>query len=574
MANQKPSITDNWRSTGPTKQDAETAQLAALRAYRPIRKVQEFLRKVDADWKPGQVAYIVISGSNSCGKTALQVNLMGALAWPAENEFFKSLNFVRTIRESHVKSGGKIRMRFASTSDHVRGAIVDKKLEPLGALTTNISQYWPEHLYTPEKNSKSWPSLYVCKGGALLDVMTFKQSRGQFEGTALLYMGADEPMPEALFIASCARMRFAAGGIFLVTMTELGEGRHIYDRLLGGEVQLPDNHKVHFLEVKDEDALIENGGFLTPLQLENMTLLMTPEEKEARMSGQFLHLGGRIWRFRNEHIISRHAVHIEPDWPRALILDPHSKRPWAMAWMAVDTLGRPIFYDEWPDWFASDNPGPGIPAQWGLHKDYHRIKRDKRGTEAYIELIRKREELHGFPTEYLIIDENYGLSQFRQALGAKSTIEVLSEAGFNVIPATKKTRITYPIACDRMELDRIEKEDGTVELKPRFLVSDQCHNLIHQLQNVSWKEDLDAGSGIDMSEKVEQTYADFGCSIPLYGFSARLPIPISPDKEEEQRDDDDKDFFDFPPRRDDGSKDGRPRDFGMPSNRTQDGIRL
>jgi hypothetical protein len=111
-------------------------------------------------------------------------------------------------------------------------------------------------------------------------------------------------------------------------------------------------------------------------------------EKEARLYGRFLHLIDRIYPQFEENVHMIPEMRPDPSWFVGQVIDPHTVKPWAMAWFCVTPKGDVIFFKEWPD------------------SDFTRIRRDTRSPQEYAHLIRQIEGNR--PADYRLIDPNYG----------------------------------------------------------------------------------------------------------------------------------------------------------------------
>lgn len=513
-------------------EDVILQQYGRLLDYKPNLKIQELFRRIDSEWNPGDTVFIVMRAGNRVGKTAFLVNLFAALAWDPVNPFFKSLGIFKKMRELHLASGAPIQMRFASRPQNIgtkksakkRGRFAEE-ITATGGFGENLKKYWPKSRYTSSAQGKEWQSLFQFDSGASLDVMSYNQDTQNYESVQLFAIGFDEPPPEDKFDASLARMSSPAGGFVIIIMTALDQAAWVDYRLEGRGKPIigPQKRKVYHVQIELEDALIENGGHLSRQQYDNILALMTDEEREARRSGAYMHMVGAIWDFQPIHVRPHDALGIEPHWPRVMVIDPHGRRPWCMAWAAVGPDGEYVIYDEWPAYYEDDTPNEQGLVQWRRGKLFHEIKSDTRGLDAICAIIEARERIHDAKPDYRVIDPNYGNEQFRQAGGGKSTIEELNARGFHFDPGVDTCELSMSIMKDHLRVMVQPNDAGKLVQKTRFYVSDRCHNVIFQMQNVKWDE---WKSGLDqraLSERVQQKFADFGWSIPLYMVTKRVP---------------------------------------------------
>ena len=123
------------------------------------------------------------------------------------------------------------------------------------ALDTELTTWLTPGTYGREKGKQKYFSGYTFPDYEWsLNVMTYDQDPGQFEGATLGLVWCDEPPPEAIWGALAARMR--KGGVIFITMTPLGEAAWIYDKLEGAEEVEPGlrvNGRWAFLQADVED---------------------------------------------------------------------------------------------------------------------------------------------------------------------------------------------------------------------------------------------------------------------------------------------------------------------------------
>lgn len=111
-------------------------------------------------------------------------------------------------------------------------------------------------------------------------------------------------------------------------------------------------------------------------------------EKQSRLHGKFLHLIDRIYPTfdRDVHVVDPFSI--PPTWQRGCVVDPHSVKPWAIAFFAVSGTGEIYFYNEWPS------------------GDITKIRRDGRSIEEYAYQLRRLERDDN--VLYRFMDPNYG----------------------------------------------------------------------------------------------------------------------------------------------------------------------
>lgn len=211
-------------------------------------------------------------------------------------------------------------------------------------------------------------------------------------------------------------------------------------------------------------------------------------EKEARIYGRFIHLVDRIFpQFNGDvHVIDQFAP--DPDWYIGWSCDPHTIRPWAMAWFTVTPRGDIVWFREWP------------------LQDFTTIRRDTRTQKDYVGLIRGIEDVR--PADMRLLDPNYGprTDTVRGKL-IPSTRDVLSQYGLHCI-----TQLNDDIEYGEARVRALLHYDASKPVddlnRPKMYFTSNCLNLINSMlyytaANKSGEDDMPDES------KRDPTYKDF-----------------------------------------------------------------
>lgn len=190
-----------------------------------------------------------------------------------------------------------------------------------------------------KKNPQGVEILWVLKNGSTLELMTYEQESDKFEGADSDWVWFDEPPPRAIFIASYRGLVDRNGKCWF-SMTPLKEPwikNELWDK------QKDTNASIDGF-IFD---ILDNVGFgLTKKAVIKFEEMLTPEEKESRLRGKFMHLAGLVYK---EFDYSVHAIkpfEIPLDWPIYLAIDPHPRTPHAVLFMAVSPDGTKYIFDE------------------------------------------------------------------------------------------------------------------------------------------------------------------------------------------------------------------------------------
>lgn len=176
---------------------------------------------------------------------------------------------------------------------------------------------------------------HITGGVSTFDVMTHEQDTRQFEGWSGHWVWFDEPPPRDKYI-SCLRGTVDFNGRIWFTATPISEP-WMYDELI---LNVERNAWHIAVSIFDNPYLPAQG-------VQDFLVSLTPEEKEARIEGKFLHLTGRIYKEldTNVHLVEKMPKGSEY-WPVYFVLDPADRRPHHGIWAKVDPFGTIYVFDE------------------------------------------------------------------------------------------------------------------------------------------------------------------------------------------------------------------------------------
>lgn len=173
-------------------------------------------------------------------------------------------------------------------------------------------------------------------GISTMDVMTHEQDSMAFEGWSGHWVWFDEPPPREQFVA-CMRGLIDFRGRAWLTLTPISEP-WLFDEIVGKA----DSRRVMFITVD-----IRDNPYLTEQEIQDFEATLSPDEVEARIHGNFIHLAGRIFKIFDPKI---HCISDMPkgwqNWPKWFVLDPADRRQHCGIWACVDPLDNIYIYDE------------------------------------------------------------------------------------------------------------------------------------------------------------------------------------------------------------------------------------
>ena len=189
----------------------------------------------------------------------------------------------------------------------------------------------------PKRNSTGQVTKVHYKIGSSVEFLSYEQDPKLFEGWVGDFVWFDEPPPQRIFTA-CFRGLMRYNGIMVITATPLMGSAWMYDELYlkaGPGIDQPDVFKLP----------IYANPYLSDKAIELYETTIPPEERRARLLGEFEHLTGLIYKeFDQMHKIE--SFSIPKDWSRYMCMDFHQREACAILWCAVDPKGTLYFYDE------------------------------------------------------------------------------------------------------------------------------------------------------------------------------------------------------------------------------------
>ncbi len=304
------------------------------------------------------------------------------------------------------------------------------------------------------RNPIGIPVKWVFKNGNQFDILTYEMSTEQCEGWKGDIAWFDEPPPRDKFIATKRGLVDTNGRCWL-TLTPLTQP-WIYDELYA-KAQTDKTYFCVTMDIRDNlrrKIGDKEYGYLTEEAIKDFEKTLSPDEKEARLHGKFLHLSGLIFKEFNPDIHVLTGVQPKAHWYRIMAIDPHPRLPTACIWMAIDEKDRLFVYDELAFEGSLTDLASAIRAQEG-----------------------------NFPAHRRLIDP-------------ASDHEDRLAGGFNVRKELMKNKIYCERANNDVELGLSRFHEAlspsiqqlTGKMEPRLKISGLCSGLIYELQHYIWSE--------------------------------------------------------------------------------------
>jgi hypothetical protein len=299
----------------------------------------------------------------------------------------------------------------------------------------------------------------------------------------------DEPPPYAVYVA-CQRGLIARQGTLAFTLTPLRVA-WLYDRVYCRAKNLfnDGDESIHAIHVS-----IHDNPYLNKQWIQQFLDSLSPDEREAREMGKFMHLIGLVWKgFAPQvHIYDQKHFKVEEHWPKGMVVDPHTRKPAAIGWFTVTPDNRVVFFKEWPE------------------TDFYKFHSSPIKTvPGYADLIKRTEEqIPGGPDSviYRIIDPNYGHTGGINIIG-KNLIDEFAKEGVYFIPDVSDNVDEGIHAVSRM-LDFDPDIEVNAFNKPLLYFTSNCKNFIYGMTHFVWEE-WRHGDGKALKEEPSKEFDDF-----------------------------------------------------------------
>lgn len=209
------------------------------------------------------------------------------------------------------------------------------------SLQPKIDKWFPPELIVEKRRTQKgfYEKLsikHVSGGISTIDIMTHEQDDDQFEGWSGHWAWFDEPPPREKWVATMRGLIDLKGRCWL-TLTPMNEP-WMYDEFITKQ-----NPDVFFINVDQTE-----NPYITKEEQEAFLRILTEDEKEARLHGNFRHLSGLIYKEFNPaiHLLAQGSIKIDKRWPVYFVLDPADRRPHHAIWARVDPFGTIYIIDE------------------------------------------------------------------------------------------------------------------------------------------------------------------------------------------------------------------------------------
>lgn len=304
----------------------------------------------------------------------------------------------------------------------------------------------------------SWEDSYSAsertltfENGSFIEFMSYDQDTDKFAGTSRHFTHFDEEPPQHVFNECLARL-VDTNGDWWMTMTPVEGMTWIYDTIyLPGKSG--ENPRFNIVEV---DML--DNPHLNPEAAEAFLSGLTPEERKAREKGEFVQLGGLVYKGFDEriHVVSPRDIfdgEFTPpsNWEWYASVDHGFNNPTAWLWHAVSPEGQVVTFSE--------------------HYE------SEMTVEQHAAIVHARNAM--FNREPDIYCGDPAIAQRNGITGTSVALEYALH-GIPIVPGINDVASGVNRVSTYL---RPNPETG----KPYWLITDNCVNLIREIKRLRWK---------------------------------------------------------------------------------------
>lgn len=344
-----------------------------------------------------------------------------------------------------------------------------------------IFPQYKQWLYPSALRGGAWESAYDkltrtlnFSNGSTIEFMSYDQDLDKFAGTSRHWIHFDEEPPHPIYVENKARL-IDTDGDFWITMTPVEGITWVYDDLYEPHIN-KDESDVLIIEINTlENPYLSSGA------IESFLNDVDEDEVTARIKGQFVQVGGRIYKNFDPSIGGLHVLNGPIDDPKnyfrnwlwVCMLDHGLNNPTAVLWMALDANGFGVVFDEHyrKEW-TIDQHAAAIKEKFKAHGRLPDIM-------VADPSIKNRNGVTGtsIQEEYI----KYGLAWTAGNNDVKAGLVRLRKY-FN--PTKYVGARNHPLF---IATDKDGNDDPTQDTFPMLRIAPNCSNLIWELKRYRWK---------------------------------------------------------------------------------------
>lgn len=362
---------------------------------------------------------------------------------------------------------------------------------------------------------QSWSEKHrrlTLNNGSFTQIMSYEQESSDVKVGSFHFIGEDEIPPEHFHRQNRTRIMETHGQLWTAATPPDDRGTSLSSAWFYDQVYVPGITRAD-PEIFAVQLRTDRNRLLLAQDIEWLAKGMTSDQKDAQLTGVFLHLSGRVfpefadlprtWCFKCDtevHAIDGqcqqcagddldpycHVIDNEPlptTWPRCFYGDPHPRRPLAGIWVAVSPN------DDWYVEHEIDVDPYGGPMTVRQAIEDYEARHDLRGSLIWRKLDSQMTKQHN---EFAGQDWTIG--------------KALRDVGFEFMDANVSKETGYAILRDAMRCTPWTR-------KPRLRVMRRCQKVIHQMTHYAWAEHTIRAIGRAEREIEQEKNSDFPAAL-------------------------------------------------------------
>lgn len=285
--------------------------------------------------------------------------------------------------------------------------------------------------------------LLTLANGSTVEFMSYDQALSKFAGTSRHFVHFDEEPPKAIF-NECKMRLLDTAGYWYITMTPVEGMTWVYD-----DIYVPGKTAGSNIAIIEIDT--SENPYISNAEMETVFSDMDSTEIEARKKGKFVQIGGLVFKMFDPavHVIKAldlDALNKIKTWNHYASMDHGLNNPTAWLWHAVSPSGLVVTYDE-----LYDN-----------EKLVHYYAREIH--------VRNSSEGRRAPSVYV---GDPAIEQRNAQTGDSIRIAYVQEG--------------VPIVLGNNDVNIGVNKMNAYLQKRKWVITENCFNLIRELQRVRWK---------------------------------------------------------------------------------------
>jgi phage terminase large subunit-like protein len=297
----------------------------------------------------------------------------------------------------------------------------------------------------------------TLNNGSFIEFMSYDQDLDKFAGTSRHFIAFDEEPPKHIFNECRARL-IDTGGSWWISMTPLDGLTWVYEDIYSPVVE--DRTNTRF-DVIQADML--DNPHISAEEAEEYLAGLDPQERAAREKGQFVQLGGRVFKNFNPEI---HRVDFDFKLTREMriytSIDIGWAHPTAWLWHAVEPNGHITTFHEMVESFVTIE-------QWAKKvKEYEDAALKPLGISVYLRT--------GDPA----------MRQTRSNTGTSDIQEYSRHGIYLAVEGVPTGPSSVNIGLVKIEQYMQADSDPREEGRPFWQYTANCSTLEHQMLRLRW----------------------------------------------------------------------------------------